>query len=592
MKLTIKNCMYMFGEIWKHSKARIILTFVLALADGINIFLTTFFLKFVIDAIMQNKPFYYIVVIVSIRLGYLLLYQSLDNILHTIIFPKLENNIRKGITLKLYQKIPYIDMIDYENPELYDKITRAINEADNRAIWMLGTLRGLLSSTTQMIVLFVTLLILSPFSILIAIVGTLVTFWANVINSKKAYSFEIEKTKINRKFDYIKRIFYLPQYKTDIHITNLSKVLERKYSGNITCMNKTINKHTPSIAGIAISASWLFNFLNIGVSSIYVSKQIYRGMMTVGDFTSVINAINNLSNNFLQYSNILPEFKRHALFIENYIEVLNMESEIYCKKGSLAVFNEDIENINLKSIYFKYPNSNNVLKDINLNLKRGQKIAFVGENGAGKSTLLNIIASLYRPNKGLIKVNKTLYDDINIKSFYNNIAFVPQDFQTYAFSLKDNICLSSDDSFNIERIWEVIQLIGLKEKVSSLDKGLETQLSTEFDDEGVHFSGGESQKLAIARALYQNAQILIMDEPSSSLDPKSEEEIYKLIDNISEKKTVIVVSHRMSCVKNMDAIYYIDNGEIIEYGSHFELMNLNGKYAETFKLQAKRYGDA
>lgn len=210
MKLTIKNCMYVYGEIWKYSKARIILTFVLALADGINIFLTTFFFKFIIDSIMQNKPFYYIIVIVSIRLGYLLLYQSLDNILHTIVFPKLENNIRKSITLKLYQKTPYIDMIDYEKPELYDKITRAINEADNRAIWMLGTLRGLLSSTTQMIVLFVTLLMLSPFSILIAIVGTLVTFWANVVNSKKVYSFEMEKTKINRKFDYIKRIFYLP----------------------------------------------------------------------------------------------------------------------------------------------------------------------------------------------------------------------------------------------------------------------------------------------------------------------------------------------------------------------------------------------
>lgn len=581
----------MYKKIWKFSKSRITWIFIIAIADGINMFLTTYFFKFAIDIIMQKQPFYYMIILVAIRLGYLLFYQCLDNILHTIIFPKLENLIRRGITLELYNKIPYIDMVNYDYAETYDKITRAIDEADNRALWMLGTLRGLLSSTIQMLVLFISLAILSPFSIIVAILGTLVTFWANIINSKKVYNFEMDKVSINRKLDYVKRIFYMPQYKVDIHITNLGKVMEKKYYNDITDLNNTIKKHAPSIAAIAISASWLFNFLNIGISSIYISKRIYDGVMTVGDFSSVITAITNLSNNFLNYSNILPELRSHALFIENYLEVLSMKTEIYNEENKLILSKGDIKNIRLVNIYFRYSNSDFVLKNINFEINKGQKIALVGENGAGKSSLLKIIIGLYQPTEGQIEINNISFNDINTKSYYNNLAVVSQDFQIYALSILDNIILSEDNIFDSNKVWEVIQLSGLEDKTNNLTKKLETQLSTEFSDEGINFSGGENQKLAIARALYQDAQILIMDEPSSSLDPKSEKELFDVIDNISKDKTVIVVSHRMSCVKNMNMIYYFENGSIIEHGTHTELINMNGKYAQAFRLQAERYGN-
>lgn len=590
MKQTINNCMYMYKKIWGICKLRIILILCLAIADAVNIFLTTFFFKFVIDTIIYNRPFGHILMWVAIRLGYLLLYQCMINVLHTIVFPKQENAIKEGILLELYEKIPQIDIENYDDPDIYDKITRAINEAENRAMWMLGTLRGLLSSSTQMIVLLISLAILNPISIMIAILGAVVTLVANVVNSKKVYEYEMDKTYINRKFEYIKRIFYLPQYKIDTHITCLENELTKRLHNNFKNLDNVISKHSKVIATIAILGSWIFNFLNIGISSIYVSYKIYEGVMTVGDFSSTITAITNLSDNFLQYSNIIPEFRQHALFIGNYIDVLNIETNIY-KKEKNSELKEEIKKIRLNNLYFKYKNSDTVLRNINLQIVRGQKIAIVGENGAGKSTLLNIIMGLYRQNEGEIFVNDKSYDFIDIKKFYNKIAVVSQSPQIYAFSVRDNVCMSDfkgiKDDFRLE---QAINTSGLGYKIDNLTNGYDTMLTTEFEKEGVNLSGGEAQKLAIARALYQEAELLIMDEPSSALDPKSEKELYEVIDEISSNKTVIIVSHKMSCVKNMDIIYYMENGEIVESGTHYELMETNGRYANAFKLQADRYG--
>lgn len=588
MKDVWKKCTYMYKKIWGFSKWRIILITFLALADGINIFLTTYFYKYIIDAILQQRSFSYIIVLITIRVGVLLLYQCIDNIFHNIIFPQQDNKIKQGITMELYCKILNIDMINYENSDIYDKISRAINEAENRAMWMLQTLRGLASSTAQLVVLLVSLAFLSPFSIVIAVVGAAITFWANIVNGRKVYCYDKEKTTINRKFDYIRRVFSLPQYASDIHMTNLKDIIERKYDKNIKEMNGIVKKHAPSIAIIAVSASWFFNFLNIGISSLFVSKKIYQGAMTVGDFSSVIAAITSLSNSMLQYSNIIPEFKNHALFIENYLEMMNLPSEIYNEERKEKV--KEIQKIHLENITFAYPNSESVLRGINLTINRGQKIALVGENGAGKTTLLKIVLGLYMPMTGKMFINDKLVTSMDMREYYKHFAIVLQDFQIYAMSIKENICMCSDElQVNFDRLQRAIVQSGLSEKIASLEKGIDTPLTTEFENEGVNFSGGERQKLAIARALYSSADVIIMDEPSSSLDPIAEQELFDVIDNISMNKTVIIISHKMSCVKNMDIIYYLEDGYIIEEGSHNELLEKNKKYAKSFKLQADRY---
>ena len=589
MKSTITNCMFMYKKIWEFSKARIILLFVLALSDAINIFISTFFFKFAIDGIISGKDFSNLIILIAIRLGYLLIYQLLNNFLYNVVFPQQENKIKKGLTLELYSKISDIGMEKFDDSETYDMLTRAIDESDNRAVWMLATLNSLLSSIAQIIIMFITLAYLSPLTIIIAMAGALVTFWGNLINSKKCYNYEMQKTRVNRKLNYIKRIFYLPQYKEDLRMTNIDGIFKYKYKENIDDLNHIIKKHSPSIAGVAVSASWLFNFLNIGVSSLYVGMKIYAGTMSIGDFASVVAAISNLSNNFLNFSNIIPDFKKHSMFIDNYLKVTKIP--IKRNKNLKRLSKESLDIITLKDVSFSYLNSDKVLKSINLNIKKGEKIAIVGENGAGKTTLLRIITGLYTPNEGSVSFNNFNYVHIDSKDVYKKFAVVQQDFQVYALTLQENISMHLYNDTDIQKVLDSIKLAGLEPCVKELNNGIFSNMTTEFEKDGINFSGGQGQKLAIARALYADSDCLIMDEPSSALDPKSEQEFFDILEQIGKDKTVIMVSHRLSCVKHMDLICYIKKGQITEKGTHKELIELDGDYAKLFQLQANRYGN-
>ncbi len=583
------NCMYMYRLIWSISKTRIALILVLSVADAINVFVTTFFFKFAIDGLTNQKPFSYFITIVGIRIGYLLIYQCIDNFFHTVVFPIYDNKIKQNISLNLYRKVSNIDLYQCEQSEFYKKYARAINEADNRAIEMLGTLRGFLSITLQAIVLLSVLAYISPITIFIALVGTGVTFWGNIMNTKKVYKYENDKREINRFIDYIKRIYYLPQYSKDIRTTIINDILSDAYTSRNTNLNEVIKKQGTIIALVAIIASWLFNFINIGLSSIYLGLKILKGFIGVGDFVSSINAISNLSGNMLMMSNIIPQFRQHALFIDDYLSIINYQSSLYDNVGKNFIKTNEPHSISIRNVSFSYPNKKGVLKNINIEIGKGQKIAFVGENGAGKSTLLKLIMRLYDPECGELYIDEIPYKEINVSNLYDSISAIYQDYQCYAFSLRDNITLINN-KVNYNKIREAIIKSGLETLVNSLNNDLSISLSTEFDSEGVNLSGGQCQKVAIARSLYHNAGIIIMDEPTAALDPLAEKDLFDIIDGLAANKTLIVVSHRLSLVKNMDKIYHIKNGQVVEKGTHNELMALGGEYSHMFKVQAERYG--
>lgn len=410
----------------------------------------------------------------------------------------------------------------------------------------------------------------------------------NIVNTKNVVNYENRKTNVFRRIEYIRRIYYLPQYAKDIRTTNISNILKREYTDKSKCLNDIIVKDAKPIAVVSIMASWLFNVVNLGISSIFVGYKIFIKLMSVGDFVTSINAISNLSANVLMFLNIVPEFKQHSLFIDNYLVIMEYKSPLYDAAADKEIPSK-FSSIILKDVCFSYPNKPSVLKNINIKIAANEKIAFVGENGAGKTTILKLIMRLYDPTSGEILIDNIPYKQIEAKELYNNISTVFQDFQHYAFSLKDNVLLDTEE-FNKGNFWGTLDQVGLKTLFRNLDNGVETELTSEFSEDGVNLSGGQYQKIAIARAIYSDKKIIIMDEPTSALDPIAEKELFDIIEDMSHDKTLIVVSHRLSLVKDMDRIYYIKNGEIVEQGSHTQLMELGGDYAKMFKLQAERYG--
>ena len=266
--------------------------------------------------------------------------------------------------------------------------------------------------------------------------------------------------------------------------------------------------------------------------------------------------------------------------------MIENEKEGTCKLES------GMHEITLQNVHFHYRGNatREVTDGISLHIKKGERIAFVGENGAGKTTLVKLIEGLYHPTEGEILVDGTPIEQLDKQSLRCNIATVMQKPVHYSFSIAENILMREIQSAaDREQVQQVLEESGLWDRVSKLPKGMDSVLGKEFDEDGIELSGGESQKLAIARALYENVGVLILDEPANSLDPLAEAEMYERMFVAGKDRTMILISHRLYSTRKADRICYIENGKIVEEGTHEELMRANGKYASMYQLQASLY---
>ena len=256
--------------------------------------------------------------------------------------------------------------------------------------------------------------------------------------------------------------------------------------------------------------------------------------------------------------------------------------------GNLTTSGLDRVDIEFKNVWFKYPNKDDyILKDINIKINAGEKLAIVGMNGAGKSTFIKLLCRLYEPTKGEILVNGENISSYDSAEYSNLLTVVLQDFKLFAFSVSDNIVLQKD--YNQDKFNSALEKANIKDRLQKLKDKEKTYISKEFDDNGVDFSGGERQKIAIARAIYRNSKIFILDEPNSAMDPISESKFYENFRNITEQKTTIYISHRLASAKFCDNIAVFNDGQITEYGSHESLIELKGLYSDLFNKQASGY---
>ena len=280
--------------------------------------------------------------------------------------------------------------------------------------------------------------------------------------------------------------------------------------------------------------------------------------------------------------------KEHSLYIDDFIWVINY-TPIVEKEKEFKQYT--FENLKLENVNFTYPKTDILaINDISLEIKKGQRIAIVGDNGGGKTTLMKLLLSFYEPSSGSIKVNDINYTNLSTKQIRSMYSIVFQDFQIYATTIAENILMRRiENDQDIEVVLNALEKVGLKEKVLNLPRGIYTPVTREFDRDGISFSGGERQRLVIARVFASNRDIYILDEPTSSLDPLAEEKINKLIMNQDKEKTMIIIAHRLSTVVDADIIYLIRKGKIIEKGKHEELMKLKGQYSIMFNAQKHLY---
>ena len=343
---------------------------------------------------------------------------------------------------------------------------------------------------------------------------------------------------------------------------------------------------------------WFFGFMRRYVCNSFFADVLFIGYLVYQaavlhsiSFSTVAilyGSFGRLKNSMRVFSETYPFACETSLYVNKIREFLNYEPKIVSKEK--LVPSNKAKEIELDKVSFAYgKNQDMLLKDLNLHIKPGEKIALVGYNGAGKTTLVKLLMRLYDTKAGAIKADGRDIKDYEVKKYRDTIGTVFQDFQIFAGSVKENVLLDVADGIDDEDIKKALTQSGLMERINKFEKGLDTELTTEFSQEGVNLSGGESQKLAISRVFYKDAGLMILDEPSSALDPIAEYQLNHAMLEATGDKTVIFISHRLSTTRIADRIIMLENGKIVEQGSHEELLAMKGKYAQMWKVQAGAY---
>lgn len=494
----------------------------------------------------------------------------------------------KRIQYILFDKSRELSIKYFDDPALYDKFSRALNQ-DLKCINTFDSIITLLTRLGQIFVLIAYIAINVPILFIIVLVASIVTFTCYTVTNRKYHKLYKETEVNRRKQEYVKRTFYLEKYAMDIKTTNISSLLLEQ---QLQAYNE-IERKTKKVDKICIRWFWLedfiYQFVNCFVVYSYLMYKVFFGNLLISKFIPLSSATLRFNNSFYSVSHAIGRLNRDLRELEDLIWLINYEGK---KQDNLddALFNRSLE---LKNVSFKYPNEENFsLDNINIKIKKGEKIAIIGNNGAGKTTLTKLMLKLYMPDSGEILFDDTNYINFKDKSVTCLYSTVLQNFQIYCATIGENIIMKQvETEEEVKLIEDAIKKVELDKIIDDLPDGVNTILTKEFSQDGLELSGGQRQKIAIARVFASNAPIAILDEPTSALDPIAEKEINENIMALCEEqgKTLIIISHRLSTIVNVDCIYMMKNGKIVEQGTHQELIKNHGAYYEMFEAQAKLY---
>lgn len=586
------NIAYILRIAWNTDRAGLLWMLVHAFYSALPTAVSVLLVKSIIDAVDSNASFTYIICIVLIATTIKIVEITITLSVSSLRSKKTEMLIKKKLTLTLLERIQRIDAKEYDNPAFYDNLLKAADEAESGAMEMLRTVQSILQSVITLLVSASIIVTLKPLLVFISILSGLLSYWLSYRYNRVAFQHNNEYIVRSKATKYFKSLFFNRESTTEFkQYEGLGRLILRRYAESLDGqyliereMNKNQNKHMGRLLVI--------NYLTSNTAPyLYAGIEVIKKAVSISDMTMMISAAAKISASINSVLQQVGNLQMQCLYVDNLKTVLDYFPEIE-KKSGIPLTAGMISKIEFKHVYFRYPNKKDyALKNINLSISKGEKIAIVGLNGSGKTTLVKLLLRFYDPQEGGIFINGVNLKAYDISAVRRVLPSVFQDFQLYSLKLAELISCDHCNELDTKRVFDAMANVGLSDIVSQ-EKGIFSEYGRYFDPEGITLSGGEAQKLMIARMIYNSGDVLIMDEPTASLDPKSEIEINKEIIRISDKRTLILISHRLSSTKNMDKIIMLDRGEIVEQGSHRELIEKMGRYAALFSMQAAEYSDS
>ncbi len=486
---------------------------------------------------------------------------------------------------KIFEKVRTIELSRYDDPEFYNNFIQSLNFSDSIMMSTITNFASMLGSVLTIVSVMGVILYVDLTVALIVLGSTVISMIIRSKYNKIEFKKNMDFTPIIRKGQYITRMYNQADYAKELRITELHKNLDEAYDKNTEDYNNLAKAYGKKKVLMDIIEGLNGESIYIAVIAVVLYKMMVKGSVLLGGLTVVINSNWQFSNAMMEFAGNILAMPEQSMYIDRLRAFLEYTPSTV--GGSLDSVR--FETLELKNISFAYTGGEDVIKDVSLKINRGEKIAFVGYNGAGKTTLIKLIMHLYEVDKGCIYYNGVNIREINTKSYQARIGAVFQDYRIFAATLAENIL---GDEYTPEQefiVKNAIEMATFDSKFTDLENGLDTMLTREFDESGTNLSGGEAQKVAIARVFAHPFDLIIMDEPSSALDPVAEYNLNRHISEFASDKTAIFISHRLSTTRHVDRIYMFEDGRIVEFGSHDELMRLGGKYAEMFNVQAKNY---
>ena len=578
----VKDFIYIIKYIF-HLKPGILIIYpIKIIINSIKPIILLIFPKLILDEIASGCDFNRIIILAVMMVVVTFFMNSIYNVLQNI-WSHYYNILSaligyEHLNSNLNCKFKYIEDSKYLN--LQQRVRDSIMPTDY-LYFISSVIENIIQIITYSYIIFV-----FDFKLFIGIIiYSTISYIIGTRVNKEEYQFGEAVSPISRVINYFYNLASNPVYGKDVRVNGLSGLIKGR-------IEEAVNRKV-SVSKKYYNKKFRFDILLLICSFIWEGCLYYvvvisalTGTITIGSFTLYLGVLSNFVGQVSGLLKELDKFNYWSKLIENLYQykTLSQEKDI----GNLTTSGLDRVDIEFKNVWFKYPNKDDyILKDINIKINAGEKLAIVGMNGAGKSTFIKLLCRLYEPTKGEILVNGENISSYDSAEYSNLLTVVLQDFKLFAFSVSDNIVLQKD--YNQDKFNSALEKANIKDRLQKLKDKEKTYISKEFDDNGVDFSGGERQKIAIARAIYRNSKIFILDEPNSAMDPISESKFYENFRNITEQKTTISISHRLASAKFCDNIAVFNDGQITEYGSHESLIELKGLYSDLFNKQASGY---
>lgn len=589
-----KSAKTLFQIAWQTDKITLSLYYLSALIGGLIALGTSWILKILIDQLQEGQteaftgiPMIIVFVLVARYLVALvqdLVYNTYHlNYLDYLLRYQLQN----AVTRRFVQKVSSLDIAHFENPKTQDLISRVRTAMK----WQLADMMRLIGASARDLIGYIAaFVVLLPFGWWIPFAVTIVTIPRLYLRSKYGalqWSVWAAGAPQTRKLWYYDNLFANPVAVREMKIARSGPALIKKFNSIQDYLLDLNKKALVQYIRVSIIPPLLETGLIVLIAYSFLDD-VLLSATSIGTFTLLVNMLSHLNFTAASVATNLGRSYEKGLYLYNFVEVLNIPPLIAKPQNPTPIDPSKSPKIEFRNVSFTYPGGPEVLHEVSFTIEPGESVALVGENGAGKSTIINLICRFYDATSGEILIDGVNIQQIDLSDWYAALGTLFQNYVQYHFTVRENIASEDAREASLENLKTAAQKSGAHEFIANMPRTYDQQLGREFD-EGLELSGGQWQKLAIARAFYKQPPVLILDEPTSAIDAEAEYEIFNNLEAQYQDKSLILVSHRFSTVRNADKIYVIDKGKIIESGTHDALLKTNGKYAAMFKAQAQGY---